>query len=380
VALSSVLFLGLAACTAQGGDPVASSTSPSATTSATTSQSVSATPSTQSSSAAPIMPWQRKPKNRKGYLAPGSDPSVLPGPIVIADKLNNRLIIVDPRGRIRWTYPVPNSVNGKPTLPIPDDVFFTPDGQHLIATEEDAFMIRVIDILQRQVVFHYGKEYVHGTAPNRLWNPDDAIMLPDGRIVVADIKNQRLLVLKEGLHHWVQKLGDINHGYHQPPTYFGAPNGFFPVGGGKFLVTEIRGDWIDMITLKGKVLWTTHAPGVAYPSDTNKVGPNKFLTVDYASPGQVVMFNRQGKLLWRFTGTPGQPLDHPSLAEPLPNGDILVTDDYNHRVIVVDPNTNKVVWQYGHYGQAGKAPGYLYNPDGLDLAPPYSLIDRVTAP
>ncbi len=69
------------------------------------------------------------------------------------------------------------------------------------------------------------------------------------------------------------------------------------------------------------------------------------------------MFNKKGKLLWRFTGEPGQPLDHPSLAEPLPNGDVLVTDDYNHRVIVVDPTTDKIVWQYGHYGQSGSAPG-----------------------
>jgi hypothetical protein len=43
-------------------------------------------------------------------------------------------------------------------------------------------------------------------------------------------------------------------------------------------------------------------------------------------------------------------------------------------VIVVDPRTNRIVWQYGHTGQAGSAPGFLNIPDGVDVAPPNSLI------
>ena len=67
-------------------------------------------------------------------------------------------------------------------------------------------------------------------------------------------------------------------------------------------------------------------------------------------------------------------LDHPSLALPLPNGDVLATDDHNDRVIVVDPRTNQVVWQYGVRGQPGSKPGLFNGPDGVDLAPPYSLL------
>ncbi|HLG91663.1 MAG TPA: hypothetical protein VKY15_01635, partial [Acidimicrobiales bacterium] len=58
-----------------------------------------------------------------------------------------------------------------------------------------------------------------------------------------------------------------------------------------------------------------------------------------------------------------------------PNGDVLCNDDFNHRVIVVDPRTDSVVWQYGHTGQAGSAPGYLAKPDGVDLAPPFSFLE-----
>ena len=69
----------------------------------------------------------------------------------------------------------------------------------------------------------------------------------------------------------------------------------------------------------------------------------------------------------------------PSLALPLPNGDVLANDDKNHRVIVIDPRTNRIVWQYGHTGVPGAGAGFLSNPDGVDLAPPYSLAARFGA-
>ncbi len=124
---------------------------------------------------------------------------------------------------------------------------------------------------------------------------------------------------------------------------------------GHFLVTEINGDWVDEIDAAGHVYWTTNPPGVNYPSDSNQVGPDRYLTVDYSYPGQTVVFNQAGQTLWRYdpTGGPGE-LNHPSLAMGLPNGDILLNDDYNDRVIVVDPGTNKIVWQYGHDGPPGR--------------------------
>ena len=87
------------------------------------------------------------------------------------------------------------------------------------------------------------------------------------------------------------------------------------------------------------------------------------------------MFDRQGSIRWRYEPKGSDPpLDHPSLATPLPNGDVLLNDDGNDRVIVIDPRTNRIVWQYGHSGVPGRAPGYLNDPDGLDLAPPHSLL------
>jgi hypothetical protein len=141
---------------------------------------------------------------------------------------------------------------------------------------------------------------------------------------------------------------------------------------GHYIVTEINGAYATEIGLNGRVYRSLHIPGLTYPSDTNEVRNGLFLTVDYTSPGTILEFTPSGKIVWRFHPSGKDALDHPSLALPLPNGDVICNDDRNDRVIVVDPRTNKIVWQYGFTGIPGHAPGYLRNPDGIDLAPPYS--------
>jgi hypothetical protein len=314
-------------------------------------------------------PWLA-PAHGPGHLRPGSDPSALPGDILIADHLNNRLLIVDPQGRIRWMFPRPGDLARGQSFLVPDDAFFSPDGKDIIATEEDNFVISVIGIASHRITYRYGRPGVPGAGPDRLDNPDDAMIAPNGRIVTADIKNCRLLTIAPPAHRPLRIIGQTtNLCMHAPPHRFGSPNGAFPLTDGRYLITEINGDWADEMSLTGRVSWSTRPPGVAYPSDSNEVYPGRYLTADYSDPGQVVEFTPAGRRLWRFGG-----LNKPSLAVPLPNGDVLVNDDYNDRVIVIDPATNRIVWQYGHTGVPGTAPGYLHDPDGVDPAPPDSLL------
>ena len=51
----------------------------------------------------------------------------------------------------------------------------------------------------------------------------------------------------------------------------------------------------------------------------------------------------------------------------LPDGNIIANDDLNHRVIVIDKATKKIIWQYGVTGRPGSQPGFLAIPDGIDL-------------
>ena len=92
-----------------------------------------------------------------------------------------------------------------------------------------------------------------------------------------------------------------------------------------------------------------------------------FLIADYVHPGRIIEIAHDGHIVWDYAATGEGELNRPSLAIELPNGNILANDDLNHRVIVVDKATKKIVWQYGITHQFGSGPGYLSIPDGLDI-------------
>ncbi len=310
-------------------------------------------------------------------LAPGSNPNVLPGPILIADRNNNRLLEISPTGEILWQFPGKQGLPPGMSFIRPDDAFFAPNGKEIVATQEEDSAISVINVAEGKIVYRYGHPGVPGSEPGYLHNPDDAMMMPNGEIFAADIMNCRLIEIMPPAHTLLRQFGTTGECVHNPPTSYGSPNGAFPMANGDTVVTEINGDFMDIMNSAGQTISVTNPPGYEYPSDTNQVRPGVFLSADYVSPGAIETFTETGKLLWRFEPHGGpEELSNPSLALPLPNGDILANDDYNDRVIVIDPKTNKIVWQYGHRGVAGTAPGYLNNPDGVDLAPPYSLTMR----
>src|SRR5579884_602184 len=366
--LAALAATTLAACASSGRGQSSSSTSSSAVSAATSSTAPATT-----------FPAPAHPQTSPAHLRASSAPSGRPAPALTADRDNNRLIVVDPEGRVVWQFPRgPQDLPGGVTFKVPDDAFFSPDGKEIIATEEDDFVISVVDIASHRIVYRYGTPGVHGSGPNQLWNPDDALLLPDGYIINADIKNCRLMLIAPGSHQPARIYGTTTNACrHDPPAHFGSPNGAFPMANGHYLVTEINGSWVDEMGVDGTIYGSWHTPGVSYPSDSNEVSPGVYVTVDYSSPGQLETFDGQGRLIWRYQPRPGDGVpDHPSLALPLPNGDFLMNDDRNHRVVVVDPRTNTVVWQYGVTGQPGAGDGYLDNPDGVDLAPPYSLMIR----
>jgi hypothetical protein len=313
------------------------------------------------------------PARGPGHLAPRSDPSALPGDVLIADENNRRLLLVDPYGRIRWRFPGPGALGRGQRSGPPDDAFVSPDGRSIVATQEEDQTISVIDIATGRITRRYGHPGVPGSGPGYYYHPDDAMLLPGGQILVADILNCRILLLSA--RRITRQLGSTSTACtHQLPRQFAQPNGAFPLHDGHYLITEILGDWVDEMSLGGHVYWSAHPPGVRYPSDANEVSPGRYLVADYSDPGQVVIFTRTGRLVWRYRPAGAAALNHPSLALPLPNGNILVNDDRNDRVIVISPKTNRIIWQYGHDSVPGRAAGYLDNPDGVDLAPPDSLL------
>ncbi len=291
----------------------------------------------------------------------------MPGYLMIADRGNNRILVVNAQREVVFRYPTAADLAMGRKLIYDDDTFVQPGGQALISNEEDNHAIVQVTLADRSLTTLFGHPGESGSDRTHLHTPDDAYMLPDGTLTVADAYNCRILFIKA--HAIVRQYGTTGVCRHDPPRYLGPINGDTPMPGGGMMVSEIEGSWIDVISSEGRLISAVKAP-VSFPSDPQPLPGGRILLADYATPGHVLIINRRGRILWRYGPAqgPGE-LNHPSLASTLPNGDVAVNDDYNDRVVVIDPRTNRIVWQYGHNSQAGTAPGYLNTPDGMDFIP-----------
>jgi outer membrane protein assembly factor BamB len=291
----------------------------------------------------------------------------LPGYLLIADRGNDRILVVNAQGKIVWHFPTAADVAAGRILHFNDDTFVVPGGLSLIANEEDYGAVVSIGIKSHRITLLFGVPGVLGGGPTHLNYPDDAYAFAGGGFTVADAYNCRILFVRN--HAILRQYGSSGNCTHDPPARFGAVNGDTPTPDGGVLVSEIPGHWVDSLAANGSLRWSVQAP-VSYPSDPQPLPHDRVLLADYSTPGHVVVMNRDGAILWRYGPASGEgELNHPSLALELPNGDIAVNDDYRDRVVVIDPRRGRIVWQYGHTDEAGTAPGYLNTPDGMDFIP-----------
>ena len=305
---------------------------------------------------------------------PPVGPGPVPGYVLIADRNANELLVVSPSKRIVWQFPRPGDLRPGQSFSDPDDAFFTPDFHRVVTNEEFNDQVAQIDLRTHRLVWSYGRAGVAGSAGGELSNPDDAYVWPNGTITVADIRNCRVLRLSRA-HRIVGEIGGAGCG-HDPPRALSSPNGATPLPDGGMLVTEIGG-WVDRFDRHGRLVFTVRTP-TTYPSDAQLLPEGNILVAGFNTPGRVDVITPGGRVIWTYgpLSGPGS-LDRPSLAVRWPNGMIAITDDWHHRIVVIDPRTKRIVWQYGHLGVPSAAPGFLSKPDGLDLLP--ATVRRRTA-
>ena len=241
--------------------------------------------------------------------------------------------------------------------------------RRLMVNEEDNYDIHIIDYETRQITWTYGASDTRGSKPGYFNYPDDAHMLADGTVVTADIRNCRIQFIDPATSKITAQWGKEGTCRHDPPRFLAYPNGSTPLDNGDILVTEIPDARITQMTRDGRVVWSTRAPGIRYPSDAFPTRDGQIIVADYSKPGRIVIFNpKTGKATWQYAVASGEKmLDHPSLALELPTGDVVVNDDARHRVLVIDRTTKEIIWQYGVTDTPGHAPGYLFSPDGMDI-------------
>jgi N-acetylneuraminic acid mutarotase len=290
--------------------------------------------------------------------------------LLIADRGNDRLLLLDDANKVVWRYPAPTRPAPRGGFYFPDDAFFIRQGTAIISNQEENDTVVELAYPSGHVTFQYGHPRTPGAAHGYLNTPDDAYLLRNGDMTVADPGNCRVVILDPRTRRVLHQIGTPGRCVHDPPAAVGSPNGDTPLQDGNLLVSEINGSWIDEFTPRGRLVWDAHLP-IGYPSDPQQLGPDRYLVADYEKPGAIVEFDRRGRVEYRYQPASGTgELDHPSLVELLPSGVFMLNDDYNHRMIAIDPSTRALVWQYGHTGRPGTSQGMLNTPDGFDLIQP----------
>jgi hypothetical protein len=160
-----------------------------------------------------------------------------------------------------------------------------------------------------------------------------------GNILIADQYNNRIVEV-DANHNVVWQFGN-GSGIAGPNSVVG-PNDAQRVG--------------DLTLISG-----TGLPSGAIPSCPNGCADNR-----------VIVVNQAGQIVWQYgqagvaRSGPNQ-LNTPVSAVFMPNKHVLITDQGNHRVIDVTQVHKFIVWQYGTTGVAGSGPNQLNNPNSAQL-------------
>jgi len=225
-------------------------------------------------------------------------------PLCAAGCPDNRVILVSPRGRIVWQYGQ-FGVTGADAdqLSSPVQSTWLPNFHVLITDQGNQRIIEVT--LEKQIVWQYGTTGVSGSGPNQLNNPNSAELLENGHILVSDENNNRVI--------------EVNRDKDIVAT--------FTAGG--------------------------TASGIAFASRLH----NGNTLISDGNNSRAVEVDTNDQIVWQYVTNqdPGSnPSPLPSRAIRLEDGDTLISDQFNHRVVRVDhAMPAHVVDSYGNLNQAG---------------------------
>ncbi len=168
----------------------------------------------------------------------------------------------------------------------------------------------------------------------------------------------------------------------------GAGSGFNQPG--NILITDQFNNRVIEIDPAGNIVWQFgNGPGdiaanaIVGTNDAERVGDHTLMSGTGIPLGgtknckkgcvdnRVILVDRGGNIVWQYgrfgvTGSGPNQLNTPVQNTFLPNGNVLITDQGNARIIEVRPSDNAIVWQYGT-GVPGNGPGQLNNPNAAEL-------------
>jgi hypothetical protein len=295
-----------------------------------------------------------------------------PGNVLIADQFNNRVVELDAENDIVWHFGLgPSDVTAHSIVGV-NDAQRVGDLTLMAGTGVPAPALGAsplepgcpsgcadnrVMLVDREghIVWQYGTFGDTGSGPNKLNTPVQATYLPNGDVLITDQGNNRVIE--------VTKAKGIAWQYPVSTTpaadQLNNPNSAELLANGHILIAdennnraiEVTRDHKIVATFEGKV-GTEIISGVAFASRL----PNGDTLLTDSNNSRVVEVKGQGasaQLVWSYvtnTEVGSNPSPLPTRAVRLRNGDTLISDQFNNRVIEVDhgqPAT--VIRQWGTF-------------------------------
>jgi len=295
-----------------------------------------------------------------------------PGNILITDQFNNRVIEIDPAGTIVWQFgngPADTSAHaivgtndaervGDLTLMSGTGI---PPGATTFCKKSGCPDNRVLLVDRRgRIVWQYGEFGVTGSGPNQLNTPVQNTYLPGtGNVLITDQGNQRIIEVRRIDNAIVWQYGEtgvIGNG----PNQLSNPNSAELLANGHILIADENNSRAIEVTHTASstiVATFTNHGGVSGCAFASRL-PNGDTLLTDSNNSRIVEVNASDDTVWEyFTNTrPGSnasPL--PTRAVRLATGNTLISDQFNHQVIEVNP-AGEIVASYGTINDRGFSP------------------------
>jgi hypothetical protein len=229
------------------------------------------------------------------------------------------VIEVDREGRLLWFLP-----DWVESIGIVGNVQLLPSDTLLVA---DPFRHVVVEVnRQGNIVWHFGLADQPARSSARLANPTAALHLADGRRLVADTRNHRIVdIPQDGNARSIDLGGECL----TEPGYANR------LDCGSYLVCDTGNRRVIEIEADGRIVWQCGRDLAArrhlsYPRSVEVTGPDSYLVADTAHDRIVEITGNQVKEHACQTQTA---LFWPRCVRALPGGNLLIADSRNARVV-----------------------------------------------
>jgi len=195
----------------------------------------------------------------------------------VADRNNDRVVVITPHGQLlAWK----KSISG------PAAAFPSPTGRSISVTEPAEFIVEQIAVKDGVAFYHYGHSGKPGSADNRLHDPTSADELSDGKLVIADKSNCRVLIVTPP--HFRPSCDPRYAGHLRPqaPSNLAYPDAALPAASGDHIVvTESNPGWVDVMSAAGTLINAVRVPGLSAPDDANEFASGELIATSHTRPG-----------------------------------------------------------------------------------------------